>query len=703
MRKNVKSIFKIFLRDVKTIATNKAALVIFVGLMFIPSLYAWVNIGANWDPYANTGNIPIAVVNNDNGAVIDGEYVNVGDEIIDQLKEDDGMDWVITSDFEAGYGLHMADYYALIEIPDDFSSDLATFTTATVIRPEIIYRSNEKANAIATKITDVAKTHLTDSIQSRLIQVATGKVFGYLNDLGGTLESDKNQLFHLISVLDDSTEYLSQTSNLIIDQIDQLEDLEDNLNRTSTNLAQIDAALGHFAKIGNASNQYLRASAAQKSSLANRLNSDMLGFQSDLTTLNLAVENYHLAQNSAPANNLDDQIGTITVASTNLIQDIFNLNTDLDLFHLYQPIGAHDQTANQFDQLAGDLTAINQALANQDGLDQAVMTTLEDANDLVTSYNQTTRPLTDSLVGGGAVLPFANTLSDTRMTNSMLQSLSAIGSNGVANTIADLSSSNQLIQEYRDSLEDIQTALDGFDEASFDKVVNIMKTNPDTIADFLANPINVETEDIYGDYPFGVGLTPFYTVLSIWVGVLLMMALVTTKVKPLPATGKPKFYVGHFGRMGLIIAMSLIQTTIVLFGDVFLLQVPTGSRMLFFGAGYFTSLTFTIIIYTLVSLFGNVGKGICVVVMVFQIAGSGGIYPIQTNPEIFGVLHPFWPFTYAIDLLRQAIAIPNGIKVAGDFRMLGGFMAIFMVLGLFKKLFYPLTNWLDSEFHRANF
>ena len=106
-------------------------------------------------------------------------------------------------------------------------------------------------------------------------------------------------------------------------------------------------------------------------------------------------------------------------------------------------------------------------------------------------------------------------------------------------------------------------------------------------------------------------------------------------------------------------------------------------------------------IFTLVSLFGNVGKAIAVVIMVFQIAGAGGIYPIQTNPKIFEVLQPLWPFTYAIDGFREGIAGPIWSDTISDIKMLCIFGIIFFVLGIFKKFIYKVTMFMEHKFKES--
>ncbi|MDU2158276.1 YhgE/Pip domain-containing protein, partial [Clostridium sp.] len=147
----MKMLFKIFKRDLFKIKKNYAAIVIVIGLCIIPSLYAWINILACWDPYANTGNLPVAVVNKDEGAVINSKEINVGEQVIENLKENKSIKWEIIDEWQANNALNQGTYYAIIEIPQNFSNGLVSLTTSNPKKPNIIYKVNEKANAIATK------------------------------------------------------------------------------------------------------------------------------------------------------------------------------------------------------------------------------------------------------------------------------------------------------------------------------------------------------------------------------------------------------------------------------------------------------------------------------------------------------------------------------------------------------------------------
>ena len=182
----LKNIFKIYIEDLKRIFTNYAAFVVILALCILPSLYAWFNIKASWDPYSQeaTSQIKIGVVNNDEGTILNGEAVNIGDQVIEELKKNDLMGWQFVSEEEAEKALDEGTYYATLTIPGSFSNDLTSLVTNDVHKGQIIYRVNEKINAIAPKLTSKGATGVQESVNETVIKTVssvlleTGKSLG---------------------------------------------------------------------------------------------------------------------------------------------------------------------------------------------------------------------------------------------------------------------------------------------------------------------------------------------------------------------------------------------------------------------------------------------------------------------------------------------------------------------------------------------
>ncbi|MEK4253337.1 YhgE/Pip domain-containing protein [Ureibacillus sp. FSL K6-2830] len=187
----MKDILNIFKTDVNNIRRNKAAIVVIVALMILPSMYAWFNIIPSWDPYENTEGVSVAVANLDEGSEVRGEKVNVGNEIVLSLLENKKLGWEFVDEAEAMKGVEQGDYYAAIIIPKDFSEKLTSVLTDEPEKPELSYYINEKVNAIAPKVTGAGASGIVESIQSGFVKVANEAIFTAFNEVGIELEVNR--------------------------------------------------------------------------------------------------------------------------------------------------------------------------------------------------------------------------------------------------------------------------------------------------------------------------------------------------------------------------------------------------------------------------------------------------------------------------------------------------------------------------------
>lgn len=187
----MKNILSIFKTDVNNIRKNKAAIVVIMAVMFLPSMYAWFNIIPSWDPYSNTKGVAVAVVNLDEGAVVKEDVVNVGDKVVLSLLKNDKLGWEFVTEEEAMKGLEHGDYYASIIIPNDFTEKLASVLTNQPEKPVLDYYINEKINAIAPKVTGAGASGIVESIQSGFVKVANEAIFNVFNEVGVELAINK--------------------------------------------------------------------------------------------------------------------------------------------------------------------------------------------------------------------------------------------------------------------------------------------------------------------------------------------------------------------------------------------------------------------------------------------------------------------------------------------------------------------------------
>lgn len=213
----------------------------------------------------------------------------------------------------------------------------------------------------------------------------------------------------------------------------------------------------------------------------------------------------------------------------------------------------------------------------------------------------------------------------------------------------------ELIGNYRTRIADALGVLNGdTDDTRLQQVLDFMNVDPQSIAEFFASPVTIRSESVYPVESYGAAMAPFYTMLAIWVGCIILNAIlkVDTPIELIGATTGQKF----FGRYLIFALLSLIQTMVIMAGDLVIFGMDCAHPGLFILSGVVTSLTCSMVAYSMAIAFGNIGKALFVVFLIIQIAGSGGSYPIELLPDFFQQVYLFFPFPYAINAMREAIA-----------------------------------------------
>ena len=306
--------------------------------------------------------------------------------------------------------------------------------------------------------------------------------------------------------------------------------------------------------------------------------------------------------------------------------------------------------------------------------------------------------------------------------NSLLENLSeqATSLENILNSVISvldssegiLESSSQTVNAFDDSLSDLKTVTkdlrkklktlrkDTKNLASDDKldfIVKFVSGDDNAISDYFADPVTIEKTTVYTIDKYGSGVAPFYTTLSIWVGMTILVSLL--KVAP----SKKEFLEmkptkQFFGKYQLFFIVSQIQTLIVVLGDIFLLKIQLVDPLLFYLAAAAGSFVFSLLVYSLTVSFGDIGKAFAVIVMVIQIAGSGGTYPIEALPTFFQVVYKFFPFPYVIDAMRECIGGFYGNTYGSNMLMLLFFVAAALLIGLFLRIpFIKLLHYIEER------
>lgn len=258
-----------------------------------------------------------------------------------------------------------------------------------------------------------------------------------------------------------------------------------------------------------------------------------------------------------------------------------------------------------------------------------------------------------------------------------------------------------LITSYSTRLNDFIEMLDGNPEnGTLQNVFDFLNVDPESIGSFLSSPVSVKTESVYPVESYGAAMTPFYTMLAIWVGGVILNAILKCEA-PIPvegATDKQKF----FGRYLLFFLLSQIQTLITMLGNMIILGVDCLHPGLLILSGAVTSLACSMLAYSLAVAFGNIGRALNVVILIIQIAGSGGSYPIELLPSFFQQVYLFFPFPYAINAMREAIAGLYQNQYLIYLLQLMLFFAVGVIIGIFaRRPLEGLNKYMNEQLDKT--
>ena len=712
---NAKVSFAIFKRDIKRLLVNPVALVVTLGVCVIPSLYAWYNIVANWDPYGNTQGIKIAIANNDQGTQNDlvGE-LNAGDQVVDQLKENDQLGWTfVDSAADAKEGVESGEYYAAIVIPKNFSDNLVSMLDGNYHQPKLTYYVNEKKSAIAPKVTDTGANTIEEQINSEFVSTVGETVAGIAKDAGIDLKDKATQ------TRDSLAGSVSEASDTLGEVRDSIGDMNTAIDKTSSSIASADAALAGL--------QGQAPSLTQAISQGN----DLLGEAratagNSITSLSKALSEGSLAltKTSASANAAIGKLtGTVTSTTTRIDNSLESLQATIDhnkvvIGHLEILVNDASTGSEEIDarivSTIDSLREQNQKLQSiKDGLSAQSSAMANDA----TAISNASNALNAAIQTGTANLGQAQTdLGQNALpkASSALDSFAAVSGDltgivsGMTPTIA---SARGTLAQLDATLKQAKTTLSQTD-ASLAKVQDKLATaandiaalrtsesmdvDVNDVADFMASPVELTSKSIYPVKSFGSGIAPFYTNLALWVGGYVLIAIYKLEVDR-EGIGSFTARQGYFGRWLLLVILGAFQAIIVTVGDL-VIGVQCVNPLLFVLGGIAISFTYVNIIYALSTTFKHIGKAIGVILVIVQIPGSSGMYPIEMMPGFFQWLHPLLPFTYGINLLRETVGGMYSFNYLFNLCILGVFLAIALFIGLqLRPLLLNLNLLFDKQ------
>ncbi|GFZ31043.1 phage infection protein [Clostridium zeae] len=698
----MKNILKVFKRDMKSIAKNPIALLIVGGLCIIPSLYAWVNIKACWDPYENTSTIPVAVVNNDKKVTFRGKDINIGDEVVKKLKENKKIGWTFVNSKSASLGVVDGTYYAVIEIPEDFSSSFLSVLSGNPKKPQINYKVDTKANPVATKITGVAKNTLTEEVTSNFVETVNETIFSSLNDVGQNAEKNKQDIIKL----KDNIINMNKNMDFILSTLQNINtrsgDLSKFMTEIKSTLPSISSGLDAAVQSNENNKNLIKSTQNSMNSSFDNINTTLNESQASSYRIQASIKELNASTSSAAETQTNTIIGQITMEISNINNGI---NSAIDFLQKVNEASPNSEVTKMITSLKN----IQSALNDERGRLDTARTQLNEANkinkDMVDSinngatnmntqiinatkqYNTSTRASLNSIANNliTATSDANDLLKSAKELNNQIDKLmnTAIDGSNLANKVSG--DMNYRLLEFKDTIRKLSEKLELVNNNDLVQIISILQSNPKFMGDFVADPINLKEEAINAIPNYGSAMAPIYTVLALWVGCLLLTSLLKTSSAPFEGSDAISLREKHFGKMLTFVTLASIQAFIVSVGNKVLLDVYTVNTALMIIFAIVSSITFAIITFTLVSILGNIGKAIAIIFMIIQLAGSGGTYPIQVDPMIFRILQPLFPFTYSVGGFREAIAGPLISSVVLDFTVLIIIAAVFILIGFFLK------------------
>lgn len=717
--RHIPNIIAIFKRDIKSIIHNPIAFLIIGGICILPSLYAWVNIKACWNPYENTGTIPVAIVNNDKEVSFKNKNLNIGNEIVKNLKSNKQIGWKFVDKSEAELGIVDGTYYAEIEIPKDFSSNFISILSDNPKKPEITYKVNTKQNPVAGKITDVAKNSLIEQITSNFVITVNETLFSSLNEVGNDAEKNRDTIIKVkgdIINVNNNMDLITSTLQGINTNSQNLATLLTELKAT---MPSVESGLNSLIESNNNNADMIKDTQATLNNAANNIQINLNNerdliyrIQSLLSNLNGASSDF----NNAQFNSIISQINSAISASNNsnnalidYFQRINNTIPNSDIANMISHLNSIRNSLNTEKNYIGNL---QQNFNKTNNINKDILNSLNNNTSntnvqLINSINQYNSKAKGSLNSiGNNLISAANDATDLMQqaqdTNKEIDKLmgSAIDGTALASKVSgDL---NTRLLQFKDIIAKLASKLQLVNNNDLQQIIAILQSNPEFMGDFIAYPFNLKDESIYTTPNYGSSMAPIYTVLAIWVGSLLLTSILATKTVK---TGKYKNFTireKYFGKMMTFIMLASIQSLIVSVGDKVLLGVYTMNTPLMIAFALVSGITFSIIVYTLVSVLGNIGKALAIILLIVQVAGSGGTYPIQLDPLVFRIIQPMMPFSYSLSGFREAIGGPLLSTVMMDFSMLIIMGILFVLFGLFfKKPLNPVVSKFESRFKKS--
>lgn len=719
----MRNILRVFRDDVQLGVRNIIGVIVLVGLVLVPAMYAWFNDLASWDPYGNTQGLKVAVANSDEGYRGDLVPIRVkaGEAVVSSLRANKSFDWKFVDEDDAIEGVKSGEYYAAIVIPSSFSRDMMSVFSDDVTHSDIIYYMNEKANPIAPRLTDAGASQIQEEIRKQFTSTVTEIALNTMSDLSQYVDSDsfKNYTARLDSSLANAisdvgnvsgqvrsiSSLVSSTNSLVASSEKMLSDsgsASDAVSKATGSARQdLDESSKSLDGLTQAVNEAIDKSAQSFDSISQHADAayDAIGDIADLSSKDLRQISGDVSDSAQAYDQMADTLQTI--------------NADGRLDGVISQMRSSAETQRQLSaSLVEYADAIDQASGESDAKRDETRQLIEQARSEITTLQSQYEPdvkgaieeLSASLdQASGYSTDLAGKIdatvaSLTTATDSLGNSL--VAAQGTLNETA--SQLDGAVSDLKQAKDDLDKALASGDIEALKKIIG---DDASSLSMYLSAPVKIERNAVYPIENNGSMMIPFYTLLSLWVGAVILVAMLQVNL----GQERREMYLGikpseeYFGRYGIFSLLSFGQSLFVCLGDVFLLQVQCVHPVLFVISGLVIGQVFAFFVYTLTVSFGNVGKALSVILLVVQVAGSGGIFPIEMSGGIYEVLYPFLPFVYGMKALQACVAGIYGMELVQSLAFIVASLGTFsLLLGLvIRKPIIKFNNFSHEQLSKT--
>ncbi|MCG2829348.1 YhgE/Pip domain-containing protein [Methanothermobacter sp. K4] len=628
----MKKALEIFWNDIKTVKNSPVVLFVIAVIICIPALYAVFNIQATLDPYSKTSNIKVAVVNEDSGVNFEGEKLNVGAEFVDELRNNRNFNWQFVDRSEAMNGLREGDYYAVLIIPGNFSSDLLSIKNGTPRQASIEYIVNDKLNPVAPRITNAGADALQAKINSEVVKTIDGIIFGKISSAGELARANRDDILRAKKFISELNGNLGKIDETLSTANSDLEKGQNFWSGLKSDLPEIQENANFVKEKYSLLESYIGNDPAKALSTVQSMESHLSEAITSMKYLRAVLASLYSATGDPKLKTAMDQIDANIQKATSVLGILEGIETDLKTKGTTERLVKLRESLDKMD------SALNRLMDNRAQIDAAM-----------------------------------------RDASSKL---------GIANSKWPV---------MRSAIQDAHRKLGMISEDDLNSLVKLADIDPSAVREYFRSPVKMEKEHIYPVKNYGSALAPFYIPISLWIGGIIAVAMISMRVK----YGEYSSIQVYFGRMGLFIIIAICQALVVAAGAL-LLQVQITGRLLFLLTAIYVSICSMLIIYSLTSALGNAGKALSIIILVLQITGTGGIFPVELLPPFFQAIHPYLPLTYAVGALREVVGGVIWSIYWKNIALLALFPVVtFLITVLVKEKMDKRAHWMESKLEES--